>query len=148
MGLFSKCRQVYGTSVHTVIYDSDIFMTMNSTHLTVGGSNVAKIHKTTYSCFKNTTLKKRDSTACVLNRKTPVNKFLQSTVCFSIVFLCKHALDLLVLRLCLCRLQCFAHKAVTHCGLLWTIMEGGWGQKSLNRNAQNLTVSTRIICLR
>ncbi len=57
VGLFSKCRQVYGTSVHTVIYDSDIFMTMNSTHLTVGGSNVAKIHKTTYSCFKNTTLK-------------------------------------------------------------------------------------------
>ncbi len=38
------------TAIHCN-YDSNIFTTLNSTHLTVGGFKVAKIHKTLYSCF-------------------------------------------------------------------------------------------------
>lgn len=48
------------TSAHTACiataihcnYDSNIFTTLNYTHLTVGEFKVAKIHKTLYSCFK------------------------------------------------------------------------------------------------
>ncbi len=54
--ILRKGELLYGSNKCTCTaidcnYDNDIFTTVNSTHLTVGGSKVAKIHKTTYSCF-------------------------------------------------------------------------------------------------
>ncbi len=48
-----KGQLLYGSNKCTCNYDSDIFTTVNSTHLTVGASKVTKIHKMSYSCFNN-----------------------------------------------------------------------------------------------
>lgn len=37
-------------------FNNGIFMPVNSTHVTVGGSKVAEIHETIFSCFKSTSV--------------------------------------------------------------------------------------------